>query len=528
MTFISLSFIAFLAITVLAFYICPVKHRWIVLLLASVIFYAICGVQYLPFILLTSITTYFGGGIIGKTWSKQKDELAADNLSRDDKKAIKNKFKKKAKTILLATLILNVFILCAVKFAKFFIDPINNLIDGDLSVKNIIVPLGISYYTFSALSYLLDVYWKRFEYEKNYFRFALYLIYFPHILQGPIENYSRLGQQLKKELRFDSQRIIYAVELILWGYFKKLVIADRLNLLVNNAFNNCGKNYGIFYIVAAVFDVFYIYADFSGCMDIARGVSQIFGIELDLNFDHPFLSKSVAEFWRRWHISLGAWFRDYVYYPISTSSLIKNINKKLRAKNVSPKIIRAICAIIPISVTWILTGLWHGTGKTYVAWGIYYAALISMSTVFSEPFQNLLHKLHIKTDTVSWSILQSVKVFLIFMGGRLLTSPGSLSNTIIVLRSVIYNHNFWIFTNGSLWSFAKMDETQFIISLAAIVLLIAVDIIQSKSDKTIRERISQENLFTRLILVIGLIIVIAVFGIYGSEYNASSFAYMAY
>lgn len=173
--------------------------------------------------------------------------------------------------------------------------------------------------------------------------------------------------------------------------------------------------------------------------------------------------------------------------------------------------------------------MWHGTGSTYLAWGVYYAGLISLSTCFSEPFQNLLtNKLHVKTDTFSWRVLQSIKVFFIFMGGRLLTSPGSLSNTIVVLRSVLYARNFWILTNGSLWKYSKMDQTQFIISLAAIVILIAVDIIQSRSDKTLRERISQENIFTRLILVIGLILVIAVFGIYGAEYDSSSFAYMVY
>ena len=528
MTFISLSFIIFFAVSVILFYICPVKYRWIVLLLASVAFYVICGVEYLPFIALTTLSIYLGGVGIGKVWNRQKAELSAEGLSREDKKDIKNKAKRKAKTVLLITLLLNVLILCVVKFAKFFIGPINSLIGGDFSAKNIIVPLGISYYTFSSLSYLLDVYWKRFEYEKNFFRFALYVIYFPHILQGPIENYSRLGKELKKELRFDLQRVIYAAELILWGYFKKLVIADRLNILTTNAFDNCNRDYGIFYFIAADFDVFYIYADFSGCMDIARGISQVFGVELDKNFDHPFMSKSVADFWRRWHISLGAWFRDYVYYPISTSSLVKNINKTLRGKNVSPKVIRSVCAIIPICVTWVLTGLWHGTGKTYLAWGIYYAGLISLSTCFSEPFQNLLKKLHFRTDTASWSVLQSVKVFFIFMGGRLLTSPGSLGNTRKVLNSILYTRNYWILTNGTLWKISGMNETQFIISLAAIILLIAVDIVQSRSETTLRERISKENLFTRWILVIGLIVAIAVLGIYGAEYDASSFAYMVY
>ena len=210
---------------------------------------------------------------------------------------------------------------------------------------------GISYYTFSSLSYLLDVYWKRVGYENNYFRFLLYLVYFPHILQGPIERYGRLGARLKGEFRFDYDRVVRGIQLILWGYFKKLVIADRIDIFITKVYED--YRYAGAYVLALsiLLAVVYIYSDFSGCMDIARGISQIFGIELDLNFNHPFSSTSIVEFWRRWHISLTTWFRDYVYIPLGGSR--EGTGKTIRN----------------LFVVWLLTGIWHGANYTFIFWG---------------------------------------------------------------------------------------------------------------------------------------------------------------
>lgn len=533
MTFISLSFVLFLAVSFAAFFICPVKYRWIALLVISVAFYAISGPENLPFILFTTLSVFLCARGIGSLWKKQESELAVQGLDREKKKEIKQKFKSKRKKLLILAIVLNVGLLCVIKFTKFFVEPINGLLayfagEASFSAKDIIVPLGVSYYTFSTVGYLLDVYWKRYDCEKNFFRFALYTMYFPHILQGPIARYNSLGVNLKKELRFDSKRVLFGFELMLWGFFKKLVIADRLNIFISAVYDQYNLNQGLFYLVAAIFDVFYIYADFSGCMDIARGVSQIFGVELDLNFNHPFLSKSVTEFWRRWHISLGEWFKDYVYYPVSTSSLVKNISKGLRKKNAPSGVVKFAVTVIPVFVTWILTGLWHGTGKTYLAWGLYYAILITLSAVFSDSFQQLLAKLKIRTDTATWQFVKAAKVFTIFMGGRLLTAPGGLGRTALIVKSILTNFNFWIFTNGTFMSSSKLGGHEMIIVLLAIALLIVVDILQETGEKSLRERIYEENLFTQWILIALLAFSVAVFGVYGTEYDASSFVYMGY
>lgn len=534
MTFISLGFFAFLIISALLFYICPMKFRWIMLLGISVVFYAISGVEYLPFIIFTSLSIFLAARKIGDYWNNQNKLTANKELGKEEKKSIKEKFKKKRMAVLALVLIANLAVLSAVKFTKFFIGPINDLIaflggEGTFKASMIIVPLGISYYTFSTVGYLLDIYWKRYEHETNYLRFLLYAIYFPHILQGPIERYNKLGFRLKKELRFDAERIMKGIELMIWGYFKKIVIADRLNIFISDAFENPTGNYGLYYLVALIFDVFYIYADFSGCMDIARGVSDIFGIELDKNFNRPFLAQSIPEFWRRWHITLGSWFKDYVYFPVSNSSLVKKLSKKLKKINAPKTLIKIIVTLIPVFVTWLLTGLWHGTGKTYVAWGIYYATLIGFSVCFSDSYQKLLAKLHIRTDTFTWRVLRTVKIFFLFLIGRSLTTPGGLRNTAYVLSSIVFSPNPWIFTTDSFWDLSALDGRGMIVAILSVLLFIGVDILQEcLGEKRLRDRLDEENAFLRVVLAAFGIAAIMIFGIYGGEYDSSAFVYVAF
>ncbi len=534
MTFISLSFIAFLFVGIIFFYICPVKFRWVMLLALSLCFYAQSDWRYLPFILFSTLSIYGAGLFLGALHKKQELALKKEGLGREEKKNIKEKGKRARKLVLLGALVLNIGILCIVKFAKFFVGPINSISsllggEGEFSAAAIIVPLGISYYTFSTVGYLLDIYWKRYEPEKNYLRFLLFAIYFPHILQGPIARYNKLGLELKKELNFDFDRCLKGVELMLWGFFKKLVIADRVKIFTDGIFEPHGANLGLLYIIAMLVDVVYIYCDFSGCVDIARGASQIFGVELENNFNRPFLAKSVPEFWRRWHMTLGAWFRDYVYMPVSTSNLVKNVGKSLKAKNVNKNLVRIVITAIPVYVTWILTGLWHGTGTSYLVWGFYYATVIGLSVCFSDSYQAFLKKHGVKTETISWRVIQTVKVVCVFAGGRIFTTPGSLSFSKTVIQSIIHNFNPWIFTNGTFWKYNELDGANTLIAVLAIALLIAVDLIKENlGEKSLRDRIREENVFTRVILTVLLTVAIFVFGIYGEGYDASSFAYMSY
>lgn len=529
MTFIEISFFIFLFAVFIVFYLCPVKHRWLVLLGASIVFYAIAGVKYLPFIFMTSFTVFLAGRKIGRIYEEMEQKIAETEPDRKQKKEMKEQAKQRSKKVMLAALLFNLAILIIVKFTKFAVNPINDLLvamgrEGNFSASFIIVPLGISYYTFSCLSYLLDVYWKREDYEKNYARFLLYAIYFPHILQGPIERYGKLGKRLKGEFLFDYDRICSGLQLMVWGIFKKLVIADRINLFTTEVYKANSNAAGIIYILAFFLDAVYIYADFSGCMDIARGASDIFGVELDLNFNHPFSSKSVTEFWRRWHMSLGSWFKDYVYYPISTSKFVKNVAKSCK-KKLPDAVTRSIVTAIPVTITWVSTGLWHGTGVTYLAWGLYYAFMIFMSVSFGDMMHGLALKLKINTECWSYKVFQMVRTTCIFAGGRLLTRPGTLSASWHALKSAVLNFNPWVLSDGTLYEFG-LNEKNFHLMLVTIVLFGVVSILQQRG--SVRAMIAKQNLAVRWAIYFVAIFFILIFGIYGAGYDAASFVYMAY
>ena len=531
MTFIEFRFLIFLVLAVIAFYICPVKQRWLVLLGSSIVFYAIAGVKYLPFIFVTSFSVYLAGRQMGLIYAAMEEEVSQGDYDRKKKKERKDQAKAKCKKILIGLLILNIGILAVTKYTKFFVSPINDLLvslgrDGNFTAASIIVPLGISYYTFSSLSYLLDVYWRRVDYENNYARFLLYAIYFPHILQGPIERYGRLGQRLKGEFRFDYHRVTRGIQLIVWGFFKKLVIADRLDIFISGVYEGYEIAGGSIFALALILDVVYIYADFSGCMDIARGVSQIFGVELDLNFNHPFTSKSITEFWRRWHMSLGSWFKDYVYYPVSTSKLIKNLSKSCKKKGYPEALTRSIVTVIPVSITWVLTGLWHGSGIDYLCWGIYYAFWIFMSVTFGDALHAFAqNKLHINTETWAWKIFQMARTTLIFAGGRWLTRPGSLKMSMHAVYKMLYHPAPWMLTDGKLYKFG-LDVKGFQVVVISIVIFGIVSFLQQRG--SVREMIGKQNLVFRWTFYLVAVFAILILGIYGPGYDAAAFVYMAY
>ncbi len=322
------------------------------------------------------------------------ERLKAANITRDEKKAIKQQAAGERHTILVCTLVFIVGMLVIFKVANYFTSAVTMIAGMFMGTEQadafrLVMPLGISYYTFATLGYMLDVYWKRYEAESNFARFFLFAVYYPHILQGPISRYPLLGQELKKpKLYFRWDNFVIGMESILLGCFKKLVIADRLSIYVSQTME-VQKLGGVVYLLSLIFDALQIYTDFSGYTDIVRGISKLFDVELEQNFNHPFFAKSVPEFWRRWHMSLGSWFKDYVYYPISMSKTVKNINKQ--TKNWKSAHLRNIAlVIIPVMVTWLMTGLWHGTGYGYVAWGIYYGILIGCSVTFSDDIAHIL------------------------------------------------------------------------------------------------------------------------------------------
>lgn len=394
-----------------------------------------------------------------------------------------------------------------------------------LSAYSILAPLGISYYTLSLIGYMADVYWKKEEAEKNYFKLLLFTAYFPKIVEGPISKHRTVSPRLMEPHVFDYQRVCFGLQRVVWGFFKKWVIADRLAIVVNAVFGDIGAYSGSQILAAAVFGAFQLYCDFSGCMDIGLGVSECFGIALEENFRRPFFSGSAAEFWRRWHISLGAWFKDYIYMPLSVSPGLLKIMGMLR-KGIGKRVGKIFMTVIPLSAVWLLTGLWHGTGLNYIVWGAYWGILLILSSVLDPEIRKLRIWLKIPVKSQGYDLFRRMRTFFLFVVSRLITLPGTLEGTGAAFQKIFMKFQFWKLLNGSLFM-QGFDERRFLVVLLALGLLWLVS---AREERGIgyREWVAARPIVIRWIIYYAVIFAVLIFGAYGSSYDSSAFVYMQY
>lgn len=519
MSYQSFTFFLFVAVVLFLYYIVPGKCQKYILLIANIIFYAASDITYLPFLASTMLISWLGSVLMGKFYEKEKNELKECSVPAE-KKEVRAKYKKKSKAVLVCSLIIIVGLLVVCKYTKFFLSNIKGFI-GDVGALKYIVPMGISFYTFMAVGYMLDVFWKRYSYEKNFVNYAVFLSYFPHIVQGPIDRYNQFGSQLPKgadKVKFDSAKLVSGVQLAIWGLFKKLVIADRLNVFVGSVYDNYKDYHGVILVLATVVYSIQIYADFSGCIDIISGVSEMFGIKLKKNFNHPYFSKTIPEFWRRWHISLGDWFTDYIYYPASMCKPIKNIKKKCKNKKLS----QIITSSFPIIVVWMITGIWHGAAWNYVAWGVYYAAIMVAGVVFADVNEWLNKKLKIDTESFSWKFWQMFRTFTLCTIGRVFFRAPRLMVSLGIFERMFVDVGYEYVLGDALYNYG-LDRANVALAVFAIAVLLVVDILQEKM--SLREKINSQGIVFRwLIFLIGVFTII-IFGIYGPGYDAGSFIY---
>ena len=341
--FNSFEYLIFLPIVALIFFLLAPKYRWILLLGASYYFYMSWKAEYALLILFCTTINYFAAILIDKQESKAKKKL-----------------------ILTIDLILSFGVLFFYKYLGFLTENINvalDLFNSSINLPDfeILLPVGISFFTFQTLSYTIDVYKGDTQVERHFGIFALFVSFFPQLVAGPIERSGNLLHQFHTEKRFDMPRAVNGLRMILWGLFKKIVIADNLAVVVNSVYNNLGEHSGISLIIATVAFALQIYGDFSGYSDIAIGSANIMGFKLMKNFDRPYFSKSTGEFWRRWHISLSSWFRDYVYIPLGGSRCGK------------------FRCFLNNMITFTLSGLWHGANWTFIIWGAINGLYVSLS-----------------------------------------------------------------------------------------------------------------------------------------------------
>lgn len=485
MSYASVEFLLFVLVLVLIYYIFPKKHRYIVLLIGSLIFYYLFSGKYIIFILLSSVITYFSGKLI-------------------------EKYNDKRKLILTLSILLNLSFLLVLKYNNFFGD-IFRVVGINIPYKKFILPIGISYYTLETISYLTDIYRKRMKAENNYLKVLLFLVYFPQIVEGPIANYSRLSKTLFNTERFNYDNFVSSFVLIGWGFVKKLVIADRAGIFVSKVFEN---NYGgILLVIGVILYTLQIYADFSGCIDIVSGVSELFGVKLDENFKRPFFSKSIQEFWRRWHITLGTWLKEYVFYPVSLSKINMKLNLKLM-KMKSKYLSKFIITAFPLFFVWFFNGMWHGASFKYVVYGLYYYVLMMIGILLEPILKKIISIFKVNTEVWSYKFFQAIRTILIVCFGMFLFRVDSFSQMSVMLHSK---------ASTALFSLG-LKKADFALLIVGIFIMLIVGVMQ-EFNINIREELQKQNLIFKWLVYYIIIFSIIIFGIYGKGYDAASFIY---
>ena len=494
MSFTNLSFLVFTALLLLFYYVLPGRFQWLVLLLASIAFYLSWGPAALPFLLLSALTAFAA--------ARRMDTLQQAENSRATAK-------KRCRPWLWGAIALELLLWGAARRLSH---------GGFLSV------LGVSYYTFSLIAYLADVYWQKESAEKNFLRLLLFILYFPKLLQGPISRRRDLDGQLKTEHPFDYRAFCHGLQLMLWGYFKKLVIADRLLIAVTEIFSFPNHYVGSVMLLGGIMAAFQLYCDFSGCMDMARGLSQCLGLKLEKNFDHPFFSRSAAEFWRRWHITLGSWFKDYVYMPLAVSPRLIAGSKYIRER-FGPRRGKAFMTAVPSMTVWLLTGLWHGRGWSYVVWGLYWGMIITLSTIFTPEIKALNKKLGIRTESEVWQLFRQLRTFFLYVFARIITVPGDLRLSLEAFKRIFTRFGLYALTDGTLLTLG-LDEPSLILLAFSLLLLWGVSMLQRGG--SLREKIDEAPLPLRWAIYLAAIFSVLIFGRYGPGFDAASFIYMNY
>ena len=518
MSFTSYTFLGFAALVLLGYYLIPGKFQWLLLLAASYVFYLWNGFEYLAFILLTTVTTYIAAAVLGKRLDAQDAYLKEHKaeLSKDDRKAYKAKVKAGNRLWMTGCLVINFGVLAFCKGC--LIDPLNTVIqEGRLSFLTVGLPMGISFYMFQSMGYVLDVYRGTAKAERNPLKLGLFVSYFPQLVQGPISRFSKLAPALTEPHSFDGKQVSFGLQRMLWGYFKKMVIADRIAAAVIAL---RGPEYtGAGFLLLTLFYAVQIYGDFTGGIDITIGLSQAMGIPLQENFRRPFFSKNIAEYWRRWHISLGEWMKDYIFYPISISGPMRKLSTAARKR--FPRFGKRLPVYVATVATWLATGIWHGFAPNFIVWGMINCAII----IGSEEMTPLYEHFHARfgwKETRWYGCFEMVRLFALMNLIRACDLFPNVGEYFHRIGSLFTTFNYHIFWDGTLMKLG-LSGLDYGIIAAGCAVCFCVSLAQEKG--SVRERLWNGPVWVRYGLTIGLLLTVLLMGSYGIGYDASNFIY---
>lgn len=475
--------VLFLPIVILLYQLAPAKARWVVMLAADYTFFWLISGKLIVWLLAATLVTYVTGLMLERFGRKRY--------------------------IVLTGVMINVFLLIALKYIGVF-------------GLSFVAPIGISYYTLQAIAYMTDVYRGTIKAERKIVKIALYLSFFPQIMEGPISRFSETAESLYAGSDISFENLVYGYQRIIWGLFKKMLIADRLAPLVSKVFSHSDNYDGSAICLAMLCYTMQLYMEFSGCMDIVMGSGEIFGVKLPENFRQPFFAKNAGDFWHRWHITLGTWLKDYIFYPISLAKPVKKLAKKVKLK-AGIGVSKFVAPTIALFFVWITNGLWHGPKGTYIFYGMYYFVLIFIENITEAPLKRLKARINIKEESTGYRIFTFMKLFLIVNVGELFFRSDSVKAGINMIRSMITDFHITRLTDITL----GVDIYDMLLAAICIILVFAVDVIHERG-VSIREKLAGMRLPVRWGVWYAVILMIVIFGAYGAGYTMVDMIYAAY
>ena len=511
MSLVSSLFLVFVAAVLLLYYIVPRSIRLWVVIAASLAFAAFLGFYTLLFVLISAVLCYVGGLLAGPSKSN----------------AFRNVF-----TVI--TVVINIALLCAVKYYNVlgFAAERLNLLFGASETSNTFflyaVPVGMSFYVLQTTGYILDCRWEKIAPEKNFFKVLLFATYFPQLMSGPMNTYANLSAEFEraKEVRFSFERISDGAVRIAWGFFKKLVIAERAAIIVNMVYGDHNTFTGWYVPIGVFFFAIQLYSDFSGCMEVVNGVSHMLGIELPENFNCPFFSKTVQEYWRRWHITLGAWLRDYILYPVLKSAPLIKIGDWAKAK-FGKKNGKKVPTYIALFILWFAVGYWHGGLWNYVIGsGILHFIYIVLGMIFEPVSKKIRPK--IGADKLYFRIFQSVRTFILMLTGFVFFRSATVMDAVDMYAAIFRKGGAAL--NWENFSSTGMDLANLIVLAVAVLLVLAVDAYKYVPSEDDKPKSAIAFLRSKGIVILWaafmvLVVATLIFGRYGLGYDSGSFIY---
>ena len=483
MLFNSLQFAIFFPVVTLLYFALPHRWRGTMLLAASCLFYMAFVPAYIGILAVTILIDYVAGIRIEATTGARRRQW----------------------------LILSIASTCAVLFVFKYFDFFNDTIARTASVMGmeyaapalqLLLPIGLSFHTFQSLSYVIEVYHGRQRAERDFGLYALYVMFYPQLVAGPIERPQNLLRQLREEHRFDYARVVAGLQLMAWGLVKKIVVADRLAELANRVYDAPQQLTGLPLITGTVAFAFQIYCDFSGYSDIAIGAAQVMGFDLMKNFDRPYAARSIAEFWRRWHISLSTWFRDYLYIPLGGNRVAR------------PR------WYVNLFITFLVSGLWHGARWTFVVWGALHGAYLILALVSGDARTRVRNALGLERHPMVLRVWQTTATFALVGVAWVFFRAASLGDAWYVLThlgaglpSQLRAIAALDYTAIRSLVFLDFEPTRLAIAMAAVIGLLAVEHAQGASEGSLRQRIRQASAPVRWAAYSAAVLSIMTFGV---------------